>query len=84
MHDVGNYELANVCFNKAFEFVAAAVELAQQNGRIKRIPKAIFDLHMGAAECCWERKELDTALKLVKAASEQIEEIPEEIDFLAG
>jgi tetratricopeptide (TPR) repeat protein len=83
--DVGDMEMASVCFNKAAEFgKSAKVVAAESFGGTRALSKAMFDLLLGSAECAWERNESDRAEKLVSEASQYLTELPTECEFLAS
>mmetsp|Transcript_11050 Transcript_11050/g.46078 ORF Transcript_11050/g.46078 Transcript_11050/m.46078 type:complete len:91 (-) Transcript_11050:2212-2484(-) len=49
----------------------------------KQLAKVVFELFMGAAECAWEKGDTESAFVLVENAAKKIDDLPEEIDFLA-
>jgi Meiosis protein SPO22/ZIP4 like len=83
--DVGDMEMAAVCFNKAAEFGKSAKIVASESfGGTRALSKAMFDLLLGSAECAWERDDGDRAEQLVSEASQYLAELPTECEFLAS
>ncbi|KAJ8906375.1 hypothetical protein NDN08_002868 [Rhodosorus marinus] len=82
--DIENLDLADVCYQKAFEFLNSMDTAGKpRESSQKQLAKVVFELFMGAAECAWEKKDTESAFVLVESAAKKIDDIPEEIDFLA-
>mmetsp|Transcript_11051 Transcript_11051/g.46082 ORF Transcript_11051/g.46082 Transcript_11051/m.46082 type:complete len:242 (-) Transcript_11051:2289-3014(-) len=82
--DIGNLDLAGVCYQKAFEFLNSMETAGKpRESSQKQLAKVVFELFMGAAECAWEKGDTESAFVLVENAAKKIDDLPEEIDFLA-
>lgn len=78
-------EHASVCFTKAMEFQQSALKAQVSNQPKSRVlSKALFDLLVGRAECCWARKETSLAETLVGEAAQYLGELVDEADTLAN
>jgi len=82
---LGEVEMASVCFDKGIELAndADGDENAKLNVPNKFYQKALFDLHIGRAQCAWERGELDHACVCLSQAKRNLEDLPEEREFTA-
>ncbi|PXF46356.1 hypothetical protein BWQ96_03855 [Gracilariopsis chorda] len=82
--EIGDMDCAEVCFAKAKEFASKAVNEAHMLGPEKLdLSRAMFDLLIGRAECCWERGDSETAERYVNDARTYLHDLPGEFEFLA-
>lgn len=83
--DVGDMEMAAVCFAKAEEFAGSAKAVASSSeSGARAVSKAMFDLLLGSAECSWEQDNSTKAEELVAQASEYLQDLPEECEYMAS
>jgi tetratricopeptide (TPR) repeat protein len=83
--ELADMDMAAVCFSKASEFrKSAKAAAAETEGGKRALAKALFDLAIGSAECAWERNDTTNAEDLVADASEYLQELPEECEYLAS
>lgn len=83
--DVGDMDMADVCFSKAAEFVEPALnESRTEYGDKKTFARAMFDLLLGRAECSWEKGDSDQAELFVSDARKYMDDLPGEHEFLAS
>lgn len=83
--DLGDMEMAAVCFAKANEFGKSAKALASQSPDSScALSRAMFDLLLGSAECAWDRNEREVAEGLLAEAAEYLEELPGECEYMAS
>lgn len=83
--DVGDMEMAAVCFAKAEEFAESARAVASASeGGMRALSKAMFDLLVGSAECAWDRGDSEGAEALVAQAGQYLAELPGEREYLSS
>lgn len=83
--DLGDTEMAEVCFSKAAEFAEATVaDKSETDFDENDYSKAMFDLLLGRAECAWEKGDSGEAEGYVTNARDFLEHLPEEYEFLAS
>jgi tetratricopeptide (TPR) repeat protein len=83
--ELGDMDMAALCFAKAAEFSKSAEAVAAETDGGKRaLAKALFDLAIGSAECAWEQHDAANAEKLVFDASQHLQDLPEECEYLAS
>lgn len=77
--------MASVCFAKADEFAGSAKAVAaSSDSGLRAVSKAMFDLLLGSAECAWEQDDSACAENLVAQASEYLQDLPEECEYMAS
>lgn len=77
--------MAAVCFAKANEFAGSAKAVAtSSDSGVRAVSKAMFDLLLGSAECAWEQDNSASAEDLVAQASEYLQDLPEECEYMAS
>lgn len=83
--DLEDMEMASVCFSKAQEFGKSAKALVSASPEGTRsLSKAMFDLLLGSAECAWDRNDREAAEGLLSEASEYLQELPGECEYMAS
>lgn len=84
--DLNDMEMADVCFTRAAEFVAEALNLAaeEQGDQHFGFSQAMFDLLLGRAECAWEKGNCDQAELFVNEARRYVVNLPGRLEFLAS
>lgn len=83
--ELGNMDMADVCFSKAAEFAEpASNESTVQDGDQSTLSQAMFDLLLGRAECSWEKGDCDQAERFVNEAHRYMAELPDKHEFLAS
>lgn len=83
--DLGDMDMADVCFSKGAEFVEQALNDSRAEVcKRKTFARAMFDLLLGRAECSWEKGESDEAERYVSDARQYMDDLPGEHEFLAS
>lgn len=83
--DIGDMDMADVCFSKGTEFVEKAFTESRTDAcKRKTFARAMFDLLLGKAECAWEKGESDDAERFVSDARQYMDDLPGEHEFLAS
>ncbi len=83
--ELSDIDMAEVCYQKATEFQQTALATAKSSKHSARaLARAMFDLLLGQAECAWERGDHSAAEQLVSDARKQLEQLPEEVEYLAS